>query len=225
MTSSNKLMKSNWILKGKPVPLQARSGPVGSRKLRFPDYVTTAQDGGKIVSLTHRLFLPPGNTPGTHFCYRMSRHQGHSAIGRIISMKDSNDTIWNRTRDLQNCSAAPEPLCYRGQPPEFLWLQLYKFQATYSTMQHFILRSVLSRRITVGRTSLDEWSARRRGFYLTTHNTHNRQTSIGLLWKGDQPIAETSTWQHTTLTTDKHLCPRWDSNPRSRKACGRRLTP
>ena len=32
------------------------------------------------------------------------------------------------------------------------------------------------RRITVGRTPLDEWSARRRDFYLTTHNTHNRQT-------------------------------------------------
>ena len=34
------------------------------------------------------------------------------------------------------------------------------------------------RRTTVGRTPLDEWSARRRDLYLTTHNTHNRQTSI-----------------------------------------------
>jgi len=42
--------------------------PEGSRKLRFPDYVTMAQDGGKVVSLTHRSLLPPGNTPGTHFC-------------------------------------------------------------------------------------------------------------------------------------------------------------
>ena len=31
---------------------------------------------------------------------------------------------------------------------------------------------------TVGRTPLDEWSARRRHLYLTTHNTHNRQTSM-----------------------------------------------
>jgi len=29
-----------------------RSGPKGSRKLRFPDYVTMTQDGGKVVSLT-----------------------------------------------------------------------------------------------------------------------------------------------------------------------------
>ena len=54
--------------KGKSVPLQARSGPKGSRKLRFPDFVATAQDGGKVVSLTHRPPLPPGNAPGTHFC-------------------------------------------------------------------------------------------------------------------------------------------------------------
>ena len=54
--------------KGKAVPLQAWSGPEGSRKLRFPDYMTTAQDGGKVVSPTHRPPLPPGNAPGTHFC-------------------------------------------------------------------------------------------------------------------------------------------------------------
>ena len=34
------------------------------------------------------------------------------------------------------------------------------------------------RRTTFGRTPLDEWSARRRDPYLTTHNTHNRQTSM-----------------------------------------------
>jgi len=29
----------------------------------------------------------------------------------------------------------------------------------------------------------------------------------GLSWTSDQPVAETSTWQHTTLITDKHPCP------------------
>jgi len=53
--------------KGKAVPLQAWSGREGSRMLRFPDYMTTAQKVGK-VSLTHQPPLPPGNTPGTHFC-------------------------------------------------------------------------------------------------------------------------------------------------------------
>ena len=54
--------------KGKAVPLQAWSGPEGSRKLRFPDYMTTAQDGGKVVIRMHQPPLPPGNAPGTHFC-------------------------------------------------------------------------------------------------------------------------------------------------------------
>jgi len=56
------------VKKSKIIPLQAWSGPEGSRKLRFLDFMTTVQDGGKFVSLTHRLPLPPGNAPGTHFC-------------------------------------------------------------------------------------------------------------------------------------------------------------
>jgi len=72
------------VKKGKAVPLQAWTGPEGSRKLRFPDFVTVAQDGGKVVSLTHRPLLPPGNSPATHFCLRLSRPRGRSAIGRIL---------------------------------------------------------------------------------------------------------------------------------------------
>jgi hypothetical protein len=45
---------------------QSHYRPEVSMKLRFPDYVTMAQDGGKVVSFKHRPFLPPGNTPGTH---------------------------------------------------------------------------------------------------------------------------------------------------------------
>ena len=54
--------------KSKAVPLQAWSGPEGSRKLRFPYFMETAQDGGKVVSLTHRPPLPPGNALSSHFC-------------------------------------------------------------------------------------------------------------------------------------------------------------
>ena len=61
-------LNTKYIKNGKAVPLQAWSGPEGSRKLRFPDFMTTAQGGGKVVSLTHRPPLPPENTPGTHFC-------------------------------------------------------------------------------------------------------------------------------------------------------------
>ena len=56
------------LLKGTAVPLQAWSGPEGPRKLIFPDFMTTAQDGGKVVSPAHRPPLLPGNTHGTQFC-------------------------------------------------------------------------------------------------------------------------------------------------------------
>ena len=45
------------VVKGKSVPLQAWSGPEVTRKLRFPDCVTTAQVGGRLSALrTGRLY-------------------------------------------------------------------------------------------------------------------------------------------------------------------------
>ena len=51
------------------------------------------------------------------------------------------------------------------------------------------------RHTTVGRTTPDKWSARRRDF-----------------------------WLHTTLTADRKQCLRWDSDPQSQQPSGRRLT-
>ena len=58
-SSSRTLLHGVGILykKGKAVPLQARRGPEGSKKLRFPDFVTTAQVGGRLPALrTGRLY-------------------------------------------------------------------------------------------------------------------------------------------------------------------------
>jgi len=84
---------------GKAVPLQAWSGPEVSRKLRFPDYMTTAQDAGKVVSLTYRthtsrkcswysFLLEAESTPGPQ-CDRKE----------FMSNKTSNNTSWDRTSD------------------------------------------------------------------------------------------------------------------------------
>ena len=56
------------------------------------------------------------------------------------------------------CGAAAQ----RGSWPPHFWMFLDHTQ----------------QRITVGRTPLEEWSARRRDLYLTTHNTQYRQTSM-----------------------------------------------
>jgi len=72
------------------VPLQ------GSRKLRFSDYVTMAQDGGNVVSLRHRPLFTPRIYSWYSFLLETESTPGHSAIGRIMSMKNSSDTIWTK---------------------------------------------------------------------------------------------------------------------------------
>ena len=42
--------------KGKSDPLQAWSGPEGSRKLRFPDFMTTAQEVVRSALRTGRMY-------------------------------------------------------------------------------------------------------------------------------------------------------------------------
>jgi len=61
--------------------------PEGSRKLRFPDYVTMVQNGGKVVSLTHRPLFTPRKYSWYSFLLETESIPGHSAIGRIMSMK------------------------------------------------------------------------------------------------------------------------------------------
>jgi hypothetical protein len=63
-----RIPRMSTSVKGKAVLLQAWSVPKCSRNLRFPDFMTVAQDGGKVVSLKNWPPLPPGYTPGTHFC-------------------------------------------------------------------------------------------------------------------------------------------------------------
>ena len=56
--------------------------------------------------------------------------------------------------------------------------------------------------------------------HTTTH--HRRQDSSGRMISSSQrPLP----LQHTILTTDRYPCPRWDSNPQSQQANGRRPMP
>jgi hypothetical protein len=73
---------------------------------------------------TGRLY-PQGIIPGTHFCWRLSQPQVHSAAGRVMSMKNSSDNIENRTRDLPVCSAVPQPT---APPRAAFTMVLYIFQ-------------------------------------------------------------------------------------------------
>jgi len=65
------------------------------------------------------------------------------------------------------------------------------------------------------------WLPHSWGFKIT-HNDASK--SVGLLWTNDQAVAETSTWQHTTLDTNRYPWTRQDSNPQSQQASSRRPT-
>jgi len=95
---------------GKAIPLQAWRVPGVSRRMRLPDFKTNQHM--KVVRLsalrTGRLY-PLGIILGTHFCCRLSLPQGHIAAGRIMSMKNSDNTIGILTRDLPAYSAVTPP--------------------------------------------------------------------------------------------------------------------
>jgi hypothetical protein len=66
--------------------------------------------------------------------------------------------------------------CCADKKPFFLFGATAPQWAKASSFTRFLDHT--QRGTTVGRTPLDEWSARRRDLYLTTHNIHKRQTSM-----------------------------------------------
>ena len=107
------------------------------------------------------------------------------------------------------------PICYLLAllAHHFLHVSRIKFKSltlrllmSYVYMERIFLMFLdhTQRRTTVGRTPLDEWSARRRDLYLTTHDTHNRQIfmpPVGFeptISAGERPQA------HSALATAGH---------------------
>ena len=86
-------------------PIIGQDRPWGFQEVEAPRF----QDNRymKVVRLSDLhtgRFHAEGNIPDTHFCQRLNRPQGHSATGRIMSMKNSNDTMGNRIRNIPDCS-------------------------------------------------------------------------------------------------------------------------
>jgi hypothetical protein len=71
-----------------------------------------------LSGLTRRQPFILRKIPGIHFCWRLSRPQGHSAAGMIRSIEKSNDLIGNRTRVFPACSIVPQPTTLLRAPAE-----------------------------------------------------------------------------------------------------------
>ena len=95
--------------------VQAYSGPEGSRRLRLPDLKKI----GTWRWYSCQPYAPAAIRPQPIFlaliCWRLSQPQDHSAAGRM-SIKNSNDTIGNRTRNLPVCSVVPQTTATPSAP-------------------------------------------------------------------------------------------------------------
>jgi len=79
--------------------------------------------------LLSRPPLPPRKYSWYSFLLKVESPQGHSAVGRIMSMKNSNYTIGNRTRDLPACNAVPQTTA----PPRAPTVTEYKQNVNVNT--------------------------------------------------------------------------------------------
>jgi hypothetical protein len=91
---------------------------------RLPHFLDNRLTDGDVVRVTRRPLLPTRKIPGTHFCWRLSRPQDHSAAGKIRSTEKFNGLIRDRTRDLPACSIV-------SQPTDIIFLRYFleKYQA------------------------------------------------------------------------------------------------
>jgi hypothetical protein len=72
----------------------------------------------RLSALSTVCFYPPGDTPGTQLCDRLSRP--HSAAGRIKSIKNLNYPFGNQTRELRACSEVPHPTASPCAPSSWI---------------------------------------------------------------------------------------------------------
>ena len=149
--------------------------------------------GGTTVSMRHFVFVT--------LCGWLSGMQGGTS-----TMHTRQSSVQNNKYQVSHKYSCFSWWCARSRPKHvekrnkhtektrFLW-RCGPTRAMVSSFTRFLDHTQPP--ITVGRNPPDEWSSRRRDFYLTT--------------------------QHST--TDRHPCPRRDSNPQSQQASGHRPTP
>ena len=108
-------------IKGKAIPGQGLRVPGG-----WGSHISrqSAHDGGKVVSP-----LPPRKFSRHSFLLEIESISAHSAVGRIISIINSNDPIGNRNCDFPGCSAVPQPTA-QPRVPEHKLISRYSVNWT-----------------------------------------------------------------------------------------------
>ena len=102
------------LLHGKAIQLQALTVPKGSRRLRLPESLDSRHM--KVVRLSALHTGRPysqGSIPDTHFSEGLSPPQGHSAAGKIKSMKISVAPSWIEPVTFRLVAQCLNQPCYR----------------------------------------------------------------------------------------------------------------
>ena len=128
------------------------------RKFRKSDPVHCSEMA-RVLDLQHRLFLRRSFTH-THKKYIIF------SIFQCLSPSGTRLIWWTW------CWTFRHFFFWVKAPPPPQWARASSFTRFLDHTQ---------RHTTVGRTPLDEWSARHKDLYLSSHNTHNRQTSMPLV--------------------------------------------
>jgi hypothetical protein len=84
--------------------------------------------------------LPPRKIPGTHFYYRLSQRQGHSAAAKTRSIEKSSDLIGNWSLNLLACSVAPQPTTLPHAPE---WVPNYDNLFISQNLLHIVTTQLL----------------------------------------------------------------------------------
>ena len=105
-------------MKGRAILAQQYYRPWELQELEFPRFLDNPHM--RVVRLSALIagrLYPPGTIPGTHFCLRLSRPQGHTAAEKDTLMKSSSENIGNRTHNLPVWSTAPQATAPQLSPP------------------------------------------------------------------------------------------------------------
>jgi len=118
-----------------------------------------------------RVHIQP-NHPFARICFFSSAGNSHDGLFSLSEWHFLSTAVGSRDSLFLGFVQVTLP---NKQSVFFLWL-CDPTRVMASSFLRFLDHT--QQRTTVGRTPLDEWSALSRDFYLTTHNTHNRQTSM-----------------------------------------------